>query len=83
MSLLANEGSEDAQASKNAIERLAKLKDLRKKKIINEMEFSIMGPGFENLLFDDLRFEPLAIYKLGKEGNYHDIELIRTDMMKP
>lgn len=60
-----NEGGEENDAYQRAKDRLAKLKDLRKKKIINEMELSIMGPGYENLLFDDLRYEPMAIYKLG------------------
>ena len=72
-----NEGGVENDAYKRAKDRLAKLKDLRKKKIINEMELSIMGPSYENLLFDDLRYEPVAIYKLGKQDNYEDIELIR------
>ena len=52
-----------------AKDRLARLKELRKKKIINQMELDIMGPAFENLLFDDLRYEPMAIYKLAMLDN--------------
>ena len=47
-----------------------KLRQLRRRKVINDLEYDTLGPNYEFLLFEDLQFQSMAKSKMFEKNQF-------------
>ena len=58
-----------------------KLRQLKRRKVINDLEYDVLGPNYELLLFEDLKVQTMAKSKMFQKNEFEKGKEIWDDKL--